>query len=422
MRKFNAEENLSLIIKLLTIVGTWPKNSATRMYQIRGFTTVVILISGIVLTTETVIKFADVHTVSFAMCCLLTLLNTIVKYFFIFIKKKHLLNLIEELNHPVLSLHDDHLYLFLEKKMKIIRFFQNGFLLSGLGTGILILISPVFSTTSKRPIPIPFFVEIEEREYMVYSLAWLFEICAIMLTCLSVCCFDGVTFFFVAIASTELEILSEKIMEAVNVFSVESKNEKVEYKFDKKVNDLLEKCVIQHIAIERKLKEKTTDGCLNLFRETGSFLRKPCNGTASKRSEEVVPNAREIMENNPDTSVRHLSKANGCTALCSHLLNGYRSSEKVLLACYMSQWVHCGPLVCKSLSIIMERAKRPMILYAGGFVTLSLETLVSLYVKRGCKVGFHRSQKPPPKWNMGKWYKISQDPLKENLRKRILSL
>ncbi|KAF2886566.1 hypothetical protein ILUMI_19606 [Ignelater luminosus] len=53
-------------------------------------------------------------------------------------------------------------------------------------------------------------------------------------------------------------------------------------------------------------------------------------------------------------------------------------SAKIRSACYMSEWINCGPLVRKSLFIIMERAKRPLILTAGGFVSLSLDTLVSV--------------------------------------------
>lgn len=251
MPRFDVEENLNIIISLLMLVGTWPKNSPSTLYRIRGFTTVFIIVAGILLTSGTVLKFADIQTVCFAICCLLVLINIIVKYFFIFIKRKHLFNLMKMLNAPVLSLHEDHLYKFLEKKAEMVRFFQNGFLVCGIGTGMLILLGPIFNTTSMRPIPMPFFVNVEEKGFLVYGLAWLYEISLVLLACVSICSFDGLIFFFIGIAGAELKILREKIIEAAKVVSLDSRNIQDEYQSDKKINRLLKKCVIQHIAIER---------------------------------------------------------------------------------------------------------------------------------------------------------------------------
>lgn len=44
----------------------------------------------------------------------------------------------------------------------------------------------------------------------------------------------------------------------------------------------------------------------------------------------------------------------------------------------MSNWYESNTKVRKMLFIIMERTKRPFIVVAGGFFTLSLATLVSV--------------------------------------------
>lgn len=44
----------------------------------------------------------------------------------------------------------------------------------------------------------------------------------------------------------------------------------------------------------------------------------------------------------------------------------------------MTEWVVCGPLVLKTLFIIMERSKPPLILTAGKFINLSLSSLVAV--------------------------------------------
>lgn len=47
-------------------------------------------------------------------------------------------------------------------------------------------------------------------------------------------------------------------------------------------------------------------------------------------------------------------------------------------ACYMSQWNKCDTSVCKSLAIIMERGKKPVVLRAGKLFSLTLTTLMKV--------------------------------------------
>ncbi|XP_031329655.1 odorant receptor 94a-like isoform X1 [Photinus pyralis] len=53
-------------------------------------------------------------------------------------------------------------------------------------------------------------------------------------------------------------------------------------------------------------------------------------------------------------------------------------SAMVLDACYMTEWIYCGPEVRRNLFLIMERSKRPLVLTAGKFINLSLSSLVSV--------------------------------------------
>jgi hypothetical protein len=50
------------------------------------------------------------------------------------------------------------------------------------------------------------------------------------------------------------------------------------------------------------------DRAVNVFRETGSVLRKQGSGGVRKGTDEIVANAQEIMENAPKTSIRQLSQ------------------------------------------------------------------------------------------------------------------
>ncbi|KAJ8913713.1 hypothetical protein NQ315_007430 [Exocentrus adspersus] len=55
------------------------------------------------------------------------------------------------------------------------------------------------------------------------------------------------------------------------------------------------------------------------------------------------------------------------------------SSDEITGACYMSEWNACyNAAVKKSLVLLMERAKRPATIRAGGFFTLNIPTLMTI--------------------------------------------
>lgn len=174
----------------------------------------------------------------------------IMKYFFLFLKRNIFSDLVRMLNEPILSLHDDRLYIFLREKMKIYSLFQNMYLYATIGTGMLIITCPLLNAKSARPVPIPLPIDMQKHSILVYVLVWMYETCSIMLICISHVCLDGLMFFFNNVASAELKILREKIMETTNFRVFDSASMQVRNS-DDQINNLLKHCVIQHIAIER---------------------------------------------------------------------------------------------------------------------------------------------------------------------------
>lgn len=53
-------------------------------------------------------------------------------------------------------------------------------------------------------------------------------------------------------------------------------------------------------------------------------------------------------------------------------------SQKIMQACYDSDWLDYDKSMKKTLLLIMERAKRPVALTAGKFATLSLTSFVAV--------------------------------------------
>ncbi|XP_049821496.1 odorant receptor 30a-like [Aethina tumida] len=54
------------------------------------------------------------------------------------------------------------------------------------------------------------------------------------------------------------------------------------------------------------------------------------------------------------------------------------SSSEITTACYMSNWLNFSVKVRKMLILIMERAKRPLIITAGRYFILNLATLMAI--------------------------------------------
>lgn len=75
-----------------------------------------------------------------------------------------------------------------------------------------------------------------------------------------------------------------------------------------------------HFVIDYIQFKNTLDRTLKLFSETGSLLRKSGSGAVKKRRPEVVNRVEEIMENDPQTSVRHLSQQINLSVGTTHKL------------------------------------------------------------------------------------------------------
>lgn len=131
MQSFNVEENLDLIIKPMSAMGVWPKTKPSTLYILRGSITMSFLIFLGVLIVTDILKFVDVKTTCLTFCFLLPVPNILVKYYCICIKKENFYNLMKMLNDPLLSLHEDRLYIFLKEKAQLVRLFQYGYYMSG---------------------------------------------------------------------------------------------------------------------------------------------------------------------------------------------------------------------------------------------------------------------------------------------------
>ncbi|KAF2881802.1 hypothetical protein ILUMI_24358 [Ignelater luminosus] len=371
MGKFKAEENLDGVIRLMMLMGTWPMDSSSILYTIRGYTTIFLIASFTVTTIAQALEFVDTEETSFALCCVMASFHTVIKYFFLYTKKAHVLNLIKILNKPILSIHDDHLDIFLIKKLKMCRFFQHLFLYSAVGTGVLIVIIPLLNMRPEKSLPVPFPMNMEQQSSLVHISVWLFQGVAVILTTTSIGCFDGLLFFFIAVAAAELRILREKIAKTINLQSLDSQNMQIQ-DFDNRINNLLKDCVKQHIAIERYITSiQTTFSSAFLIQLLVSLLITCLIGFTLI----LIP---IVSIDFGMCTLMFVAASTELVLFCAAGNEITLQSENIRDACYMSQWVNCGPSVRKTLFIIMERSKRPFKLSAAGFVFLSLDTLVSV--------------------------------------------
>ncbi|KAF2881291.1 hypothetical protein ILUMI_24891 [Ignelater luminosus] len=250
MAKLNVKENLKNVIGLMMVLGIWPRESPSTLYIIRGST----LIFLVVLFTATIIaqalKFVDVESTSFGLCVVMAALHCIVKSVVLYTKRKHIFNLMRMLDEPTLSVHDDHLFIYLTDKLKMCTLWRYVYFYCTVTTGVLINTLKMLNMKSPRSLPVPFPIDMEKQPFLVFVSVWLFEAITMILGCASIACFDALLFSFIAIAAAELRILREKIMEATDFQKFDSRTMQI-LDFDDIVNNRLKNCIKQHVAIER---------------------------------------------------------------------------------------------------------------------------------------------------------------------------
>lgn len=62
------------------------------------------------------------------------------------------------------------------------------------------------------------------------------------------------------------------------------------------------------VAVDYDRFRTTLNHCVRLFRETGSICRKDGSGRPRQRTAEAIENVRQVIEDNPRTSIRSLSQ------------------------------------------------------------------------------------------------------------------
>ncbi|CAH1371526.1 unnamed protein product, partial [Tenebrio molitor] len=89
------------------------------------------------------------------------------------------------------------------------------------------------------------------------------------------------------------------------------------------------------VAIVYEQFRQTLHLCLNNFRESGTIGRKEGSGQVKKRTQEVIGNVQQIMEDSPTTSIRHLSQQFGLllanVGLLAHIFSKVNYCNHLLL-------------------------------------------------------------------------------------------
>ncbi|KAF2894897.1 hypothetical protein ILUMI_11275, partial [Ignelater luminosus] len=328
---------------MIANTGTWPKRNPSVSYRLRGW----LSIAGTILLTSTcvadiIVDFDDTGNVIYAMCISMAVFHCTVKHVILHANKEKMFQILKFLKDPIFTSHGP-LNIYIVKKMRFCSFVRRLLMLSTWGTASLIIISPLFDISS-RMLSAPFPVDMQEKPVYLYLLVWFMQVFGTSLTAWIIPAYDGLIVYLMGIAAAQLQILREKILHSADDF-----RERNTFRdFDRLVNKKLRHCVIHHIAIERRQKQKNF------------YFKTPVTSPNFGRS--VFFFIAVVIE---------------LTNFCIPGNEIILQSEKIRDACYMSEWTNCGPSVRRTLFIIMERSKRPLRLTAAKFVVLSLSSLLS---------------------------------------------
>ncbi|KAF5272419.1 hypothetical protein FQA39_LY07887 [Lamprigera yunnana] len=279
-------------------------------------------------------------------------------------------------------LHSRHFSYYEEKYdhhiQKVIKFsviVAKLFFCSGMTTVMSILSAPIITSQDHRTTPLPFPVNLQNRSIFIYLAVYVFQIVALTSAAWTSIGFDNLSTSMMGLCSAYFAILRETIEETTKdlLSTKDDGNDLDKYRtLDGPIHKELSECAEHHLAVI-----KVTEEIENVFSYVflSQFL---CSAFG-------ICFVGFTFINAEPGSVEFIFALSflgtlmfQITLYCSHGNEVTLQSAMISDACYMTKWVYCGPLVRKTLFLIMERSKRPMVLTAGKFVNLSLESLMAV--------------------------------------------
>ncbi|KAJ3659995.1 hypothetical protein Zmor_011654 [Zophobas morio] len=358
---YNLCDSFALEKKLLLLAGFYPNREKKylRLYYLSAFINLVISYGQLVtMVIQMVLDRSD----------LLKLTESLLYFFthFTFICK--LLNFqcyFNELKKIEDFLTDPAFYGFSSTQLEIIKIkirscdtIANIFRVCCSCTITFYSMVPFIDATRKGALPLPGWFPYDIQKY--YSVTFFLQVVSVIISAYGNTGIDILTWKLISIASAQFEILKQNLEE------IDFEND-----FDE-TKELLVKCINHHLKIVELTKKVQ-----NAFSK-GMFLQLFCSiGVICTNGFQMV--LVPIASSQFAFSVSYLC---GMTCqIATYCWYGHdvmTTSDEIARSLYMSNWYQGDHRIRKMLTIFLENVKKPILIKAGNFVTLSLATLTQI--------------------------------------------
>ncbi|KAF2892958.1 hypothetical protein ILUMI_13218 [Ignelater luminosus] len=377
MTKSTNSDAFEIQKRIMTMTGFWPHRSPTIFYRIYGVIHYGMVASFALslLISNAVVKDFSQLIQSWSM--FVAILNCSIKFTIFYFKMPAFLDLLDFLHSPHFTYYEEEYDVYLARIIRFARVLVKLFLCSGVTTVILILIAPLLNTVRERQTPLPFPLDLKKQPFYIYIAVYVFQCFALFSAAWTSIGFDNLSTSMMGLSASYSKILRETIVKITDLQVLLRNNELRNILLlygvsDCRINKMFCKCVEHHLAII-----EFTEAIEDIF--TYVFLSQFICSAAG-----ICLVGFTFMNAAPGSldfifALSFLGTLMFQISLyCTFGNEVTVQSSRIGDACYDTEWVYCGPVVRKTMFLIMERSKRPLILTAGKFVDLSLSSLVAV--------------------------------------------
>ncbi|CAG4984530.1 unnamed protein product [Colias eurytheme] len=246
------------------------------------------------------------------------------------------------------------------------------FLTSAITTCTLWAIMPLFDTAETRFFPFKIWMPVDPEKSPHYEIGYVYQMISIYISALLFFAVDSTALSMIIFGCAELEIIIDKVKKLQSIPMSMRLKEDVCKQMENENNKLLNECIQQHQAVVKFIEMVENTYHANIFFQLSGTVGIIC----------IIGLRITITE---PSSVQFYSMLNYMVTMLSQLFlycwcgnELTTKSQELREYLYLCPWYDQNAKFRRSLIIVMERMKRPIIFRAGHYIPLSRPTFVSI--------------------------------------------
>ncbi|XP_074037331.1 odorant receptor 46a [Leptinotarsa decemlineata] len=348
-------EAISIPKQVLTITGHWPEKKPSIFKRVLFFLDILFSFS---LLLELVNHFDDFEALSKHLSLTISPTSYLIKLIIFKCKSYAFLDLIALMKVKEFKHYPKHLRSITDHAVRSLIFLGNGYLLICFITILMYCLIPAIS---KADLPVKFSYYLGEFKPAMYA----FQVMGLISASTNNSCLDMLAMSLMGICAAQIEVLNRTII------SLNDCDESGMYRSDQ-VNRGLKNCVKHHVKIIRfhEILEKVFSMIILMQYATSAAVI--CN--IGFQLVHVDPMSMQLIP----ILVYFIAMMIQLAIYCWFGNEIIVKSLDIRDSCYNFKWFESDLKARKTITIIMERSKKPMLLTAGKFSVLSLQSYTSV--------------------------------------------